>query len=113
MAPFTLPLAQYAILRELPLDVGDIEHGISLAAPTDDRVPRRFLLEYQGVPRACQPILEEAFNNVDHRFGGGELSFTAPDGSVITARTTDRLPITLREGQLDASVEVVELLSRD
>jgi hypothetical protein len=114
MTDFNLPFARYAVLRELPLAVSDFEQGCSIAEATDDRVPRRWSLDYPGVPDTVVELLEAAFDNVDHRHGGGELMFSAPDGSVVTARTGSSLQCTRRgPASFDASVELVELLSRD
>ena len=113
-ATINLPCAQYVIARELPLAASDPAQGISIVEATDDRVPRRWRLDYVGVPAHMESLLWEAFTNADHRAGAGELSFTAPDASVVVARTTEQLSIGRRSAaQIDASVEVVEYLSRD
>jgi hypothetical protein len=115
VADLNLPFAHYAVLRELPLSVSDHEQGCSIAEATDNRPsPRRWALDYSGMPDTVVELLEAAFGNVDHRHGGGELNFYAPDGTVVGARTTSSLRCTRRgHANNDASVELIELLSRD
>jgi len=114
MSDLIAPFARYVVARELPLAASDFEQGCSIAEATDDRVPRRWQLDFTGMPDTVIDLLEQAFDNPDHRHGGGELSFHAPDGTVVTARTGSSLRC-VRHGVVnnDASVEVIELLSRD